>query len=221
MRNSGIIDYREGSAIGMYETFENLAESKKEHILQVCIEEFARNGYQNTSTNTIVKRLGISKGVLFLYFKSKKNLFLYITDYLMESLTAEFFKRFSTDQQVEFIDIFDLMGELYHMLLREKPHVAMIFMEAVLNTPAELREEVEARHELIHEKVWEKIKINNVRKDVDIQKVMDIMHMVSYYVGRMIFREYGRETEHFKADADRYIKAFNEYIDIIKYGVCE
>ena len=103
-----------GSAMGMYETFENLPESKREHILQVCIEEFARNGYINTSTNTIVKRLGISKGLLFLYFKSKKNLFLYIIDYLMELLTIEFFQRFSIDQQLEFLDIFDFMGILQY-----------------------------------------------------------------------------------------------------------
>jgi len=210
-----------GSAMGMYETFENLPESKREHILQICIEEFARNGYINTSTNTIVKRLGISKGLLFLYFKSKKNLFLYITDYLMDMLTIDFFERFSINQQLEVLDIFDFMGEFYNMLLKEKPHVAMIFLEALLNAPEELREEVEAKHELLHEKVWGRIRISNIRKDIDIRTVIDLMHMASYHVGRMIFKEHGRETEHFKENADKYIKIFNQYVDIIKHGVCE
>ena len=203
----------------MYETFENLPESKREHILQVCIEEFALNGYINTSTNTIVKRLGISKGLLFLYFKSKKNLFLYITDYLTELLTIEFFERFSKNQQIEFMDIFDLMGDFYNMLLQEKPHYAMIFMETLLNTPMELKDEFEERHRLAHEKIIKRIKTDNIRKDIDIQNVLDLFHMASYHVGRMIFREYGRETEHFKKNADKYIKIFNQYVDIIKYGV--
>lgn len=205
----------------MYETFEKLSESKREHILQVCIEEFARNGYKNTSTNTIVKRLGISKGLLFLYFKSKKNLFLYIIDYLTELIMIEIFECFLKDQQVEFMYIFDLMGEFYNMLLQEKPHIAMIFMEAALNTPAELRDEIEARQSLIHEKMIKMIKTDNVRKDVNLQNVMNLLHMASYHVGQMIFREYGRETEHFKENADRYVKIFNQYVDIIKYGVCE
>jgi AcrR family transcriptional regulator len=210
-----------GSAIGMYETFEKLSESKREHILQVCIEEFARNGYKNTSTNTIVKRLGISKGLLFLYFKSKKNLFLYIIDYLTELIMIEIFECFLKDQQVEFMYIFDLMGEFYNMLLQEKPHIAMIFMEAALNAPAELRDEIEARNSLVHEKMIKMIKTDNVRKDVNLQNVMNLLHMASYHVGQMIFREYGRETEHFKENADRYVKIFNQYVDIIKYGVCE
>lgn len=205
----------------MYETFENLPESKREHILQVCIEEFARNGYKNTSTNTIVKRLGISKGLLFLYFKSKKNLFLYIIDYLTELIMIEIFECFLKDQQVEFMYIFDLMGEFYNMLLQEKPHIAMIFMEAALNAPAELRDEIEARNSLVHEKMIKMIKTDNVRKDVNLQNVMNLLHMASYHVGQMIFREYGRETEHFKENADRYVKVFNQYVDIIKYGVCE
>jgi hypothetical protein len=107
------------------------------------------------------------------------------------------------------------------MLLQEKPHIAMIFMEAALNTPAELRDEIEARHSLVHEKMIKMIKTDNVRKDVNLQNVMNLLHMASYHVGQMIFREYGRETEHFKENADRYVKIFNQYVDIIKYGVCE
>ncbi|HWQ80520.1 MAG TPA: TetR/AcrR family transcriptional regulator, partial [Anaerovoracaceae bacterium] len=67
---------------GMCGTFEKLSESRQEQILQVCMEEFIEKGYDNASTNTIVKRLGISKGLLFLYFKNKKNLYLYIVERL-------------------------------------------------------------------------------------------------------------------------------------------
>ena len=205
----------------MYETFENLPESKREHIIEVCIEEFAQNGYNNTSTNTIVKRLGISKGVLFLYFKSKRNLFLYITDYLRNLLTDEFFERFSEREPAEFIDIFDHMGKFYYILLQKKPQIVVFLLEAVLNTPAELREEIETKHNQAHDILLKKININNVRNDIEVQKVLDLLHMASYYIGQMIFREYGGELSYFKENADRYIKVYEQYIDIIKYGVYE
>lgn len=205
----------------MYETFENLPESKREHILNICIEEFARNGYNNTSTNTIVKRLGISKGVLFLYFKSKKNLFMYITDYLTELLTNEFFGRFSEQEPTEFIDIFDQMGEFYNILLQKKPQIIVFLLEAFLNTPIELREEIEAKHNQAHEELLGKICINNMRKGIEVQKVLDLIHMASYYVGQMIFREFGGELGYFKENSDRLIKVYEQYIEIIKYGVYE
>jgi len=213
--------HRKGSAVGMYETFENLPESRKEHILKVCIEEFAVNGYEKTSTNTIVKKLGISKGVLFLYFNSKKNLFLYIADCLMERLTDKFFECFPVQRPIKFIDIFNYLGEFYYILLSEDPFIIMFFMEAILNTPAELREEIDIRHNRTHELLLDKMHIGNMRKSIDIQMVLDLVHMVSYHVGQLMLREYGGDVDYFKRNADRYIVIFNQYVDIIKHGVYE
>ncbi|KZL90506.1 TetR/AcrR family transcriptional regulator [Clostridium magnum] len=65
----------------MIDKFESLPQEKKKRILDACIEEFALNGYDKASTNSIVKKAGISKGLLFHYFGSKKTLFLYVFDY--------------------------------------------------------------------------------------------------------------------------------------------
>ena len=48
-------------------------EEKKQKIYQAALEEFVEHGYQNASTNRITQRAGISKGLLFHYFKNKKN----------------------------------------------------------------------------------------------------------------------------------------------------
>lgn len=213
--------HRRGSAIGMYETFENLPESRRTHILDVCIEEFAVNGYEKTSTNTIVKKLGISKGVLFLYFGSKKNLFIYIMEYLTKNASAMFFERFPGHEPLQFIDLFDHMGEFYHILLSEDPFVIMFFMEAVLNTPAELRMEIDSRHERFHQLFLSKMHISNMRQGVDIQMALDLVHMVSYHVGQIMFREYSGNMDFFRENADKYVEMFNKYIDIVKHGVYE
>lgn len=205
----------------MYETFENLPESRKNQIIKVCMEEFALNGYEKTSTNTIVKKLGISKGVLFLYFGSKKKLFMYILEYLTGFVTAMFFERFPGHEPLQFIDIFDHMGELYHILLIEDPFIVMFFMEALLNTPAELREETDSRHDKAHQLFLNKMHISNMREGVDVQMALDLVHMVSYHVGQIIFREYGGNMDYFRANADRYVEIFNKYIDIVKHGVYE
>ena len=49
---------------------------KRKKILKEALIEFGNNGYANTSTNQIVKRAGVSKGLLFNYFCSKKELYL-------------------------------------------------------------------------------------------------------------------------------------------------
>lgn len=202
----------------MYETFENLPESKKEHILQVCIEEFATNGYVNTSTNTIVKRLGISKGVLFLYFKSKRNLFIYIVDYLTKRLTDYYFEHYVNSEQIEYMDIFDQMGDFYNILLKLNPYIVVFLLEAVLNTPTELREEIHYKHNLAHKQLLGRMKMSNLRKGVDAQLALDMLHMASYHVGQMIFKDYSGRMDFFEENIDNYTKLLNQFIDIIKYG---
>lgn len=60
--------------------FENLPESDRENIINVCMEEFAVHGFKNASTNSIVKALGIPKGSIFYWFGSKDQLYLFLVD---------------------------------------------------------------------------------------------------------------------------------------------
>lgn len=203
----------------MYETFEKLPVSKKEQILQVCIEEFALNGYGNASTNTIVKRLGISKGVLFLYFKNKSSLYMYIITYLTKLLTNEFFERIPNKETIGSLDIFEHLGEFYNILIQEKPIILKFMLDALLNPPADLAEAIEYEHNYAHMEAMKRINTDNLRKDVDPQMVIDMLHMVSYHVGQMVYKEYRGQIDDFKENVSKYTDAYKRYINIIKYGV--
>lgn len=50
-------------------------ESRREHILSVASEVFAREGYGEASMSTIAAQLGGSKATLYKYFPSKESLF--------------------------------------------------------------------------------------------------------------------------------------------------
>lgn len=62
-------------------TYLNLPEPKRDRILKMSASEFADKGYQRASLNTIIKRIGISKGSLYQYFKNKESLFLYVFEH--------------------------------------------------------------------------------------------------------------------------------------------
>jgi AcrR family transcriptional regulator len=59
-------------------TFRGLDGRKQQRILSAALTEFAEEGYSGASVNTIVKRLGISKGSLFNYFSDKRGLFHFV-----------------------------------------------------------------------------------------------------------------------------------------------
>lgn len=57
-------------------------ESTRERIIGAARDEFSRVGYRSASTNRIVSAAGVSKGLLFSYFGTKKE--LYLTILMME-----------------------------------------------------------------------------------------------------------------------------------------
>ncbi|WP_445614263.1 TetR/AcrR family transcriptional regulator [Geobacillus sp. YF-1] len=49
---------------------------KKEEIIEVAAREFAEKGYDGANINEIAIMAGIGKGTIYLYFKTKKDLYL-------------------------------------------------------------------------------------------------------------------------------------------------
>jgi len=57
------------------DTFNNLPEEKRNHILEIAINEFAANPYDVASISNIVRKAGIAKGSFYQYFEDKKDLY--------------------------------------------------------------------------------------------------------------------------------------------------
>ncbi|MGR8008955.1 TetR/AcrR family transcriptional regulator [Streptomyces hypolithicus] len=52
------------------------ADERRESVIRAAMTEFARGGYNGTSTEAIAKRVGVSQPYLFRLFKNKQELFL-------------------------------------------------------------------------------------------------------------------------------------------------
>jgi AcrR family transcriptional regulator len=63
---------------------------KKKQILEASIKCFAEKGYQATSIQEISDSLGIAKGSLYFYFKSKEDLLVSICSYYFEQMLKQF-----------------------------------------------------------------------------------------------------------------------------------
>lgn len=50
-------------------------EEKQIEILKIATDEFATNGFYQTKTDIIAEKANVSKGLVFHYFKTKKNLY--------------------------------------------------------------------------------------------------------------------------------------------------
>ena len=89
----------------MGEKFEGLSKEKRQRIINAGFEVFSQNDYRRASTDVIAARAGISKGLLFYYFRNKKSLYLYLFDYLKKMLI----KLVVDKKFMEITDFFELL----------------------------------------------------------------------------------------------------------------
>ena len=55
--------------------FQRRKEDRPAEITEAALKAFAENGYAATRVDDVAKRAGVSKGLLYLYFKTKEELF--------------------------------------------------------------------------------------------------------------------------------------------------
>ena len=55
--------------------FRRRKEDRPQEITEAALAAFAENGYAATKVDEVAKRAGVSKGLLYLYFKTKEDLF--------------------------------------------------------------------------------------------------------------------------------------------------
>ncbi|EEF68493.1 TetR/AcrR family transcriptional regulator, partial [Holdemania filiformis] len=65
----------------MNEKFYELPPEKQQRIINAGLEVFGAHDYPQASTDDMTAKAEISKGLLFYYFKNKKEFYLFLFDY--------------------------------------------------------------------------------------------------------------------------------------------
>ena len=66
--------------------FKNLDEESRNRVLETAAVEFAARGFEGTSLNQLLDRLGMSKGSFYYYFDDKEDLFTTVVDHAWSTL---------------------------------------------------------------------------------------------------------------------------------------
>lgn len=126
------------------EKFFSLRAEKQEHIINAALTVFARNGYKKTSTADIAEAAGIAKGMIFYYFGSKKNLYLYLIGLCTETVTEEMEKHL--DKRVtDYFGRIRMMTKLKVAVMKRR-RATMLFLTSVFyETDTEVADEAKKR----------------------------------------------------------------------------
>ena len=98
------------------------AEDRRADVLRVAVAEFAKHGFEGTSTEDVARAAGISQPYLFRLFPTKKALFLALVEHGF-SRVRDAFTTAVGDRTGD--DALEAMGEAYGELLRDRDELML------------------------------------------------------------------------------------------------
>lgn len=198
------------------EVFFNLNEEKKERIITAAMVEFGKYGYENSSTNRIVKECGISKGSLFKYFKSKEELYFYLVELIFAEMTNEmemWLTKISQDDVYQRIIDFCTLEMSWYV---ENPIKGSFIIKATSDSNTQIFKKLHKRFATDARNVYFQFLMS---LDVDNKKeVADIIKWVidGYNINfRKTINLNEKSLEEIKND---YMEGFTKYLKILQKG---
>lgn len=176
----------------MAQTFSDLPEEKQRQILDAAAEVFSQEDYKRSSTDDIAARAGISKGLLFYYFKNKQSLYLYVADHL-RSLVERQLKREQLAGITDFFDMLDYGAEEKLRLFQRQPWILELALRLYYATDKEVASSLRRRFMEMLEEMWDvyfsHIDLEKFRPEVHPRQVLDqFIYLIDGYLHQQMMR---------------------------------
>lgn len=195
--------------------------TSEEKIFEAALYEFAEKGYTGASTNSICERAGVAKGLLFHYYKSKKNLYLAVLEASLETLMS-YVLGGAMQEKTDLLEQIFYMSELKICFFRAHPQMGKILTNSMYfdkeKTPPEIIEKVEAYKRKGLESIRELLEKQEFRPGVDKNQAFEfILFTLQGYSNYLLGND--PNFEMMVDSFDLIVQKLRGITDFIKYGV--
>jgi len=206
--------------VQLNEKLKKLDPGKLDRIINSALEEFGRNSYEKASTNNIVKNAGISKGLLFHYFKSKRGLYDYLEKFVFQKMVDVILEETDFDET----DIFSRIKQIAIIkmgVLARYPGIET-FSKAIYNEKslAEIKKMIEEIVPDIYGQIYVKnIDTSRFKDGLDFEKTIKIIQWT--------IEKYGEEQMDWAKktgtdlDYSKIVSGIDPYMDILRRAFCK
>lgn len=174
----------------MIEKFLELPKEKQLKILNAGMEYFGKYGYKNARTDDIAAKAGISKGLLFYYFKNKKSFFIYLYHFC-EEILVEYIQTQNLEEITDFFDIMDYGAARKIEIMIQYPYMMNFIMKAFYSQ----KEDVSSDMNLLIQQTlsqtfdhyFQNIDMSKFRSDIDLKHIYQMLvWMMEGYLVEML-----------------------------------
>ena len=162
----------------------------KEKIVQAAITTFSKYGYDKTRMDDIAESANLGKGTLYLYFKSKEELFYAISENSIKELKEQLSKLFSKKEDL--VHDAEKFYDQYRNLIHDSEKVSFEMIAESSRNPKLRKALYEQRmkvYDIVIEYLRRQIEKGFFRKDMDVNAIAS--GLVALYDGLTISKLLG------------------------------
>lgn len=193
-----------------------MEEEKRDRIMNSAMKEFNK-GYKEAHTDEIVKEAGISKGLIFHYFKSKENLYEFTFLYALNIVTKEYYEMINLNQK-------DILKRMWQAILLKVdlsykyPTVFDFLTTAYKENHNGIVTKVYNWHMTdTVEKFFENIDETLFKEDVDPKMAVNIIRWTQMgYSNSQLENINSNSLEDFQKEYDRFLEEIEAYFSMLR-----
>ena len=162
----------------------------KEKIVQAAIATFSKYGYDKTRMDDIAKSANLGKGTLYLYFKSKEELFYAISENSIKELKEQLSRLFSKKEDL--VHDAEKFYDQYRNLIHDSEKVSFEMIAESSRNPKLRKALYEQRmkvYDIVIDYLRRQIEKGFFRKDMDVNAIAS--GLVALYDGLTISKLLG------------------------------
>ena len=124
------------------EKFLRLSVEKQNTIIDAALKSFGTNGYKKSSINDIATGAGISKAMIFHYFGTKKELYVYLMNLCSNTLMNEFDEKFD-NTVIDFFGRISISTNIEIAVMKKHPEILSFLTSMYLENDQEVKGDIE------------------------------------------------------------------------------
>ncbi len=206
--------------MGNLDKFHALTVEKQNEIINAGLFVFGNSGYKKAYISEIAERAGISKSMVFYYFGSKKEFYLYLLELVFHEI-ADPFEAIEIFEEKDFFKRIIWSTEIKALPLKKRPSMLKFLTAFYFDTDSEIqveKAEYMKRSQAMQSKFGlEDIDYSKFKDSVDVTLLMKIiLRWTEGYISVLQNLELYKTVEEMEEFFDEMLKEFYETFEMMR-----
>lgn len=208
------------------DAFHKISKEKQNIILEAALSEFAQFGFSEANINKIAERASVSVGSIYKYFNDKKNLYLTIINYTVDTLN-EILNQIIDDNQDLFVTIEKIIAAI-QKYSKVNVNFNKLYNEMTTENNSEFAWKTAAEIEGVTAKLYADL-IRNAQQQGVVKKEIDPRYFAFFMDNMFILLQFSYSCDYYKERLKMFVgdNAFDDdallrdqLIKFIKGALC-